>query len=179
MVALDEHTINFTGLKDGEHEFQFDLDKRFFEQTGDEDLEGGHLAAVVKLDKRGNLMVANIHLEGTVEVLCDHCNAPLSLPTIGDQRQIFQLNAEEDLDDDELVGLDAHAHSINLSHYFYECLRLALPARRLHPPGGCDPEVEAVLDKLRVDDIPAPDPRWEALKQLKTPEDPGVNTKRP
>lgn len=179
MVALDEHTINFTGLKDGEHEFRFDLDKRFFDRTGDEDLDGGTLAALVTLDKRGNLMVANIHLEGSVEVLCDHCNAPLSLSTSGDQRQIFQLNAEEDLDDDELVGLDAHAHSINLSHYFYECLRLALPARRLHPPGSCDPEVEAVLDKLRVDETPAPDPRWEALNQLKTPDEPGMNTKRP
>ena len=89
------------------------------------------------------------------------------MPVDGQQRQIFQLHGDTDLDDEELVTLDPKTHSIHLTHYLYECLRLALPARHVHEPGQCDPEVEAALGKLATEHEPAPDPRWEALKQLK------------
>lgn len=167
MEALQEHTISFTGLSDGEHEFRFELGDSFFSKASDEDLEGGSLVVDVKLVKSTHLLVTTMHVEGTVRVECARCASPLDLPVSSDQRQIFQLDAEEDLDDDELVGLDPGAHSINLSHYLYECIRLALPIRYVHPQGGCDPEVEATLQKLSVEHEPLPDPRWEALNKLK------------
>lgn len=174
MDALKEHTIPFSGLKDGEHEFRFELGADFFANAGDEDLEGGSLVADVKLVKSSTLLVTTMHIQGKVRVECARCASPLDLPIDGSQRQIFQLNAEEDLDDDELVGLEPGAHSINLSHYFYECIRLALPIRYVHPDGECDPEVEARLQQLAVEHEPSrnaagPDPRWEALKNLKNP----------
>jgi uncharacterized metal-binding protein YceD (DUF177 family) len=167
--ALKEHTIPFSGLKDGEHEFRFVLGQEFFTNTGDEDMEGGSVTAAVMLVKSPTLLVTTMHLVGTVQVQCDRCATPMEFPVDSEQRQIFQLNAEEDLDDDELVGLEPGAHSINLTHYFYECLRLALPIRHVHAPGACDPEVEAVLGKLAVEHEPVPDPRWEALRSLKQP----------
>lgn len=167
MEALKEHTISFTGLNDGEHDFRFELGGDFFTKASDEELEGGKLVVDVKLVKSSNLLVTNMHVEGTVRVECARCATPFDLPISGDQRQIFQLDAEEDLDDDELVGLEPGAHSINLSHYLYECIRLALPIRYVHPPGECDPEVEAKLKQLSVEHDPIPDPRWEALKNLK------------
>lgn len=167
MEALREHTIAFTGLKDGAHEFDFELGEAFFQAAHEEEFEGGQVAATVRLDKSSTLLVANIHLNGTVSVRCDHCNAPMDLPIAGDQRQIFQLHGEGDTDDDELVILGDRDHSINLTHYFFECLRLALPVRHVHPPGQCDPEVDAALSKLAIDHEPAPDPRWAALNQLK------------
>lgn len=167
MEALQEHTIPFTGLKDGQHEFHYELGKAFFEAAGEEEFEGGEVAVKVVLDKTPMLLVAHIHVEGPVQVVCDHCNTSMQLPLKGDQRQIFQLTGEDDVDDDELVMLDAKAHTINLTHYIYECLRLALPARHVHPTGQCDPEVDAVLGILAVEHEPVPDPRWDALKQLK------------
>lgn len=167
MDALKEHTIPFSGLKDGVHEFRFELAEAFFAGTQDEDLEGGLLEAIVTLTKSPSLLVAEMHIEGPVRMRCDRCAAPMELQVSADQRQIFQLNAEEDLDSDEVVGLPPGEHSINLTHYLYECLRLALPIRHVHPPGQCDPEVEAVLERLAVDQEPAPDPRWDALKNLK------------
>ena len=167
MEALQEHTIPFTGLKDGQHEFRFELGKPFFEAAGEEEFEGGEVAVKVVLDKTPLLLVTHIHVEGPVQVICDHCNTPMQLALKGDQRQIFQLHGEDDVDDDELVMLDPKAHTINLTHYIYECLRLAVPARHVHPAGQCDPEVDAVLGTLSVEHEPVPDPRWDALKQLK------------
>jgi len=165
---LKEHTIPFTGLKDGTHEFHFELGEPFFVAAGEEEFEGGDVKVVVKVDVSTTLLVTNIHVEGPVSVRCDHCNAPMDLVLTGHQRQIFQLHGEEQFDDDELVTLDASAHSINVTHYIYECLRLALPVRKVHPAGGCDPEVEQALGKLALEHDPVPDPRWDALKQLKT-----------
>lgn len=179
MEALQEHTIPFTGLKDGQHGFRFDLGDSFFSAAGEEEFEGGAVTVNVTLDKTPSLLVAHLHAAGTVSVRCDHCNAPMDLPLNGDQRQIFQLHGDPALDDDELVTLDPKAHSINLTHYLYECLRLALPARHVHPPGQCDPDVEAALGRLASEHEPAPDPRWAALQQLKNPDKVGMKQKRP
>lgn len=168
LEALQEHTIPFTGLKDGEHVFEFDLGAPFFEAAHEDEFEGGSVKTTVRMDKSATMLVVNMHLEGFVTVRCDHCNAPLDQRVNGDQRQIFQLHGDDSADDDELVTLDERAHSINLTHYFFECLRLSLPARHVHPEGGCDPDVDAALGRLALEHEPVPDPRWEVLKQLKT-----------
>ncbi|MBK7384078.1 MAG: DUF177 domain-containing protein [Flavobacteriales bacterium] len=170
MEALTEHTIPFTGLSDGPHEFRFELGTPFFEAAGEEEFEGGEVSVLVKLDKTPTMLVTHIHVEGPVQVLCDHCNTSMDLALSGDQRQIFQLFGEADVEDDELVVLDPRAHSFNLTHYIYECLRLSLPARHVHPEGQCDPEVEKVLEKLNPEHSAEwrTDPRWEVLQQLKT-----------
>lgn len=168
MEALADYTIAFTGLKDGQHRFEWVLGQDFFDAAQEEEFEGGKVAVVVTLDKTPTLLVTNIHAEGVVNTSCDHCAAPLELGLSGNQRQIFQLHGESATDDDELVTLDPKAHSINLTHYIYECLRLSLPARHIHPEGQCDPEVDAALQRHSVEHEPVPDPRWDALKNLKS-----------
>jgi uncharacterized protein len=166
LEPLHEHTIAFSGLKDGTHEFTFELGQTFFQATAEEAFAGGRVTASVRMDKSPAMLVVNMHVEGPVSVHCDRCDAPLEVVLHGDQRQIFKLSDDEDLDDDELVAIGSHAHDVNLTHYLYECVRLALPARNVHAPGQCDPEVEAVLARHIVDHEPAPDPRWDALKEL-------------
>lgn len=170
MEPLKDHSIEFTGLKDGLHEFRFVLGQPFFDATAEEEWQGGHVAMHVTLEKSSTLLVVDMTATGTVNVHCDRCDGPLDQAVKGEQRQIFSLSGGEPTDDDELVNLDEKAHSINLTHYFYECLRLALPIRHVHAAGQCDPEVEKVLNKLIVEHDPTPDPRWEILKDLQNKE---------
>lgn len=170
MEPLQDHTIAFTGLKDGEHAFQFVLGQPFFDASGEEEWQGGDVMVDVTLDKSTSLLVTHLKAHGVVKMHCDRCDGPLDFKVQGDQRQIFSLTGGEQTDDDELVSLDDHAHSINLTHYIYECLRLAIPIRHVHAPGQCDPEVEKVLNKMIVEHEPIPDPRWEVLKELKNEE---------
>lgn len=167
MEAMSEHTIPFSGLKDGLHEFDFALGAPFFKATGVEEYEGGKVKAHVELDKSEHLLVTKIHLNGHVVVACDHCNAPMQQKVKGDQRQIFKTTDEPDIEDEELVGLGPKAHEINLTHYFFECLTLHMPIRHVHPKGKCDPEVDGAFEKIKVEHEPVPDPRWDALKVLK------------
>jgi uncharacterized protein len=168
MEALPEHTIQFSGLKDGSHTFEFTLGTPFFHATGMEEYElGGNVKAKVDLDKSEYLLVANIHVDGYVTMPCDHCNARMDQPVSGDQRQIFKLTDEQGIDDEELVALDVHAHEVNLTHYLFECISLHMPIRHVHPEGQCDPEVDQAFQRIKVDHDPEPDPRWDALKALK------------
>ena len=170
MDPLKDHTIEFTGLKDGQHEFQFVLEQPFFDASGEEEWQGGNVKVDVTLDKSTSLLVAHMEAAGEVKMHCDRCDGPLDFHVEGEQRQIFSLTGGEDTDDDELVSLDDRAHSINLTHYIYECLRLAIPIRHVHAEGQCDPEVEQVLRKLIVEHEPTPDPRWAVLKDLQNKE---------
>ena len=49
MDPLKEHTIAFSGLKDGEHTFTYKLGKEFFDAAGVEDFEGGDVAVKVSM----------------------------------------------------------------------------------------------------------------------------------
>lgn len=167
MEALPEHTILFSGLKDGAHGFDFVLGPAFFTATGVEEFLGGKAEVHVELEKSSHLLVTQIHVDGHIDMLCDHCNAPMQQPINGDQRQIFKLSQENETDDDELVSIDPNAHEINLTHYIFECISLQLPIRHIHPAGECDPEVAGALEKIQVHQEPVPDPRWAVLDQLK------------
>lgn len=167
MEALSEHTIVFSGLKDGTHDFDFVLGAEFFAASGVEEFLGGQVMAHVTLDKSATLLVTNIHVDGTIDMLCDHCNAPMKQGVKGDQRQIFKLTGEDDLGDDELVGVDPNANEINVTHYLFECISLHLPIRHVHAAGQCDPEVDSALKKIQVEHEPVPDPRWQVLNDLK------------
>lgn len=163
--TLPEHIITISGLKDGHHDFPFELGPDFFQACGREDFLGGQVHVDVQLEKNNHLVVTRLHVDGHVDMLCDRCNAPMHQPVQGDQRQIFKLTGEEESDDVELVNLDPDTTEINLSHYFYECISLHLPIRHVHPQGECDPAVMAVLEKIQVNH--EPDPRWAALDNLK------------
>lgn len=167
MDALPAYTIAFNGLKDGPHEFTFMLDRAFFAATGLEEFLDGTGTVKVVLDKSTHLLVANIHVDARIHMLCDHCNTPMWQPVKGDQRQIFKLTGENETDDDELVSIDPNAHEVNLTHYIFECISLHLPIRHVHPKGECDPEVEGALAKVQVHHDTEPDPRWSALDKLK------------
>jgi uncharacterized protein len=170
MEEIKEHTIAFQGLKDGRHQFKYELEEVFLKATGVEDFLGGKILAVVDVDKNSHLLDVRIHLDGNIRMLCDHCNAPMDQAVLGDQRQIFKLSGEDVGEDDELVAISPDADSINLTHYFFECLSLHLPIRHVHPAGKCDPEVEHALDRVLIHPEPAPDPRWAGLQALKNKE---------
>lgn len=169
MKTQSEHIIDFAGLKDGQHMWSWEVGDAFFKEQGEQEFEHGKVGVSVTMDKSAHMLVVNIRTVGAVELACDHCNGLLDFPLEGSQRQIFQLNSAEEFDDEEMTSLDAAVHTIDLGPYIHECINLALPIRRVHTAGECDPEVDSALANYGPghEEAHDPDPRWDALRKLK------------
>ncbi len=127
---MDEiFVIQLNGLPDGKQRFHRDLGKEFFASFGNSDILDAKVSVDVELEKSGDCIGFNVSLDGTLTVPCDRCLAPLEMEV----RDTFDIELKaEDLQDKEEYDLSQDV-------YDYSCL--ALPLRRVHADGKCDPEV--------------------------------------
>lgn len=167
MFELPEHSIAFEGLKEGLHHFEFELEQSFFEEVSNEELNGGAVHVNLALDRRTSMLVADLELNGSIDTMCDRCNAPVSLPVKGELRQVYKLANAEVYDDDDVIAVSTNTHEINLSSAMYECLLLSVPARKVHSDGDCDQEIISLLN-AGVEENPDNDndPRWNVLREI-------------
>lgn len=176
MDPLKEYLIPFYGLKDGNHSYAYELKQSFFETFPHSEITEANIVAKIELMKRPDMLTLDFVLEGTAKLICDRCGEEYDQVIEGDRQLVVNLNADHYDDEDDLVALPASTHEINIAQWLYEFVTLLIPARRVHhdkPDGspGCDPEMLARLDELRVhieeDKKEEKDPRWDALKNLK------------
>ena len=163
--------IPFVGLKLGLHEFEFDIDKSFFESLPYSLIEDGRLTAYLELEKKETMLIANIEVIGFIFTTCDRCTEPLSQEIDG-EFTLYYTFGEEESEDENLIVLAPESYQIDISQPLYELISLSLPALLVHEPDECNEEMVALLAKYQQ---PAPsskpdqddiDPRWSALKNL-------------
>jgi uncharacterized metal-binding protein YceD (DUF177 family) len=77
--------------------------------------------------------------------------------------------------DDNIWQLHEKAYELDLTHFLYETIELALPTQLIHPDDEngnptCNPEMLQKLAELAPKEeqqTTETDPRWDALKNLK------------
>ena len=57
LKPLKQFSIPFTGLKIGKHQFEFEIDKSFFDAFEYSLVKEGHLKAAVELDKQETMLI--------------------------------------------------------------------------------------------------------------------------
>ena len=118
-----EYTIRFSGLKDGKHDFSFQLTDSFFEQLDYSIIEGGNLDAEVELDKSPNMLELLFKIKGSVRVMCDRCTDYFNLDVEGSEGLIYKFS-DAPVDDD-LSPPAGRCHWIPPRRHrvdeFYEC----------------------------------------------------------
>ena len=171
--------IRISGIELGKHCFSIDCDKEFFELAGIEQLLDGRLVLRVEMEKSEKMVDFQCHFEGEVVAECDRCLTPVTLPMNFDERLIVKLVSEnyrsEEEQEDDIWMMDENTYEIDLFHFVYECIVLALPIRIVHEDDAdgtptCDPEVMRRLDEMNTENIDneqETDPRWDALKNIK------------
>jgi uncharacterized metal-binding protein YceD (DUF177 family) len=165
---LDQYSVSFTGLSLGRHAFTFEVDNKFFACFEHSEITEGKLTIGVELEKSSTMLEFFFHIEGSVNVPCDVCTEDFDLAVDGDEKLIVKFGEEEYDNTDDIVILSPGEHEINLAQQIYEFINLAIPARRVHPEGECDPEMLARIEKYRVkNDEDDSDPRWDMLKNIK------------
>ncbi len=164
-------TIGISGLKEGRHTFDFEIDNKFFENFEESEIKEGSLLATVELEKRSTHIDLLIGIKGNVKVCCDRCLEMFYHPVECQNRLLVKLGKGIGEDDPDIISLTADEHELDLQQHFYEYIQLALPIRKVHPDGPdgkstCDPEMLRKLSELIVEEEIENDPRWDELKKL-------------
>lgn len=165
MKRLNEFLIPFVGLKEGKHQFDFQIDKKFFDAFEFDEYEDASIAVTVILEKKITLMQLHFSCKGAVTVPSDATGEDIDLPIEGQFNIIVKFGQEFDDSHDEILILPQEAYQLDLKQYIYELIVLSVPLRRVMPD---ESELESEEEYLEEEknyeqDV---DPRWDQLKKL-------------
>jgi len=177
MKNLKAYDIQFSGLKLGEHQFDFEIDEKFFAHYDYKEFEKAELKADVLFNKKENRLELNISLSGRVWLYCDISNEPFWFPLEAESHLIVKFGDEFDDSLDELLIIPHGDHKVNIAQYLYEIAVLAKPLKVVHPQvesGEMDYEAKKhLVNAIPEEDVEEEqeqdeniDPRWDKLKDL-------------
>jgi uncharacterized metal-binding protein YceD (DUF177 family) len=164
-------TIPISGLKEGRHCYDFEINKKFFDQFEESEIKEGSLTAVVEAEKLTTHIDLTFRIEGSVNISCDRCLGVFRQAVSCENRLLVNFGRVSDDNDPDIITLPADENELDLRQYLYEYIILALPIQRVHPAdksgkSACDPEMLKKLREHIADDEKIYDPRWDGLKKL-------------
>lgn len=176
MKNLKEYLIPFAGLKIGKHQFEYQVDKTFFELFDFHEYNDVAIMVEVILEKKSTMLELHFKHKGTINVPCDVTNEDFDLPVKGKLNLIVKFGEAFNNENEELLILPHGEFQVDVSQYIYESIVLSVPFKRVHPgvkEGTLNTEAIDKLESLapkeqkenKEEDI---DPRWAALKKLLT-----------
>ena len=170
--------IPFVGLKQGIHQFNYDLDAAFFIERGAQDFSDATANIKLSLEKNTGFMLLKFEVGGKAEVTCDRCGNPLKMDLWDEFKMLVKLvdnpdemNAqEEDPDVFYLARTESH---LDIGDWMYEFVMLSVPMQRMcsiETMGGpqCNNEVLEKLKEMEAKHIDHnANALWEGLQKFK------------
>lgn len=177
MKPFKEYDIQFVGLKLGKHHFDYQIDKKFFEDFEFDEFNDVDVKVDLVFEKKSTLLELDFTASGIVNVNCDTTIEPYD-QAIEDDFNLVVNFGEEYNDEDENILIIPHGEfEINVAQYIYELIILAMPIKRIHPgieDGTLKSEILTKLEELSPKNLEEQkeseeiDPRWNTLKKLLT-----------
>jgi len=178
MKKLNEFLIPFVGLKLGKHQFEYQINKTFFDHFEYDEFESADIKVNLVLEKKSLMLELFFKHKGSVHVPCDVTGEMFDLPIKGNLKVVVQFGDEFNNENEELLILPHGEHQVDISQYIYEMIALSVPLKRVHPGIKDGTLQSATLDKLNelkvteveeeIEEEKEIDPRWDKLKQLLT-----------
>ena len=137
MTDQQSHIVTLDSLNLGEHVFDFQLNNDYFSTIEDSEVLGGEAQVHAQLNLRERDFDLTVEVQGQVQVTCDRC--------------LDAMDVEVDAYEDEW-DWDEEPKKVDLSWLAYELIVVNLPLVHSHQDGGCNPEMDALLqDHLCTD----------------------------
>ena len=172
MKELKEYNIQFVGLKEGEHTFNYTIDNKFFESFNFEEFESSKVEVTLKFIKKSRLFELIFEADGYVEVPCDITNELYKQEVDASMPIVVKFGEEYNDDNEEILIIPHEAYELNVAQFIYELVVLGVPTKRVHPKvldGTMESETLTKLKELEVKEEKKEeniDPRWDKLKSL-------------
>lgn len=172
MDKVKNYDIIFSGLKNGIHEFEFEIKEAFFTLFDtDQEFEKPDLKVIVKLEKHSTFMELWVNIYGKVELTCDISNENFDYEIKNESKYLVKFGEEFDYSHEEILIIPRDSYYFNIAQIIYENIALSIPMKKLSP--NLSDEDLAIIDKYspkekdEVEEEELGDPRWEALRKLK------------
>ncbi|MBL7726715.1 MAG: DUF177 domain-containing protein [Dinghuibacter sp.] len=172
-----EFEIAFVGLKPGVHEYDYEINDKFFEAYQQQDFSNCRAKVKVLLDKHPSFMVLKFEVGGSIEVVCDRCGNNLPLQLWDEFNIVVKLtdqpdsmnNDEEDPDVYYIARTESHLH---LQDWIYEFINLSIPMQKMcseSEMGGphCNLKALEMLKNMNIENNPSDTGIWKGLDKLK------------
>lgn len=171
MNPLSEYIIPITGIKNGLHQFDYDVDINFLHYYEFKDLLDFNGQVHINMYKNNRIFDVEISINGTILSECDRCTDEITLGVNFVHHLVFKLeDSVANNNDEDIIFLSESATEIDMAPYVYEAIVFSLPMRRIHPNDSngnsmCNKEMINHLNQYLIQE-PASDPRWDTLKKL-------------
>ena len=174
MAGLVKYNIAFKGLAQGAHEFDYQVDRRFFDYFAGGIAEDGDVSVKVKLEKQSSFLALQFHVKGVVKIQCDRCLDLFDQPVEGENSLYVKYGEENFEDGDDVIWVAPSEHQLNVGKMIYDFIILSIPIRQVHPDDEegnslCNSKMLEKLDDLSVDPTQSEektDSRWDDLRKL-------------
>jgi len=170
----NKYIIDFLGLSDGKHKFNFSIDKSFLDIYQNTEINDLTISIETELEKTSRNLIFNFKINGKLNLQCDRCLDNFDLPIKYKTKLYVNFGKETsnltDVDDTMILGKSES--SIDLSKHFYDYIILQVPMKKVHPENEegestCNIKMlEHIENTENNDDTKSIDPRWEKLKSL-------------
>ena len=155
-----EYDIAFVGLKPGLHEYQYEVDDKFFQEYKLADFSNCRARIKLTLEKNTSFMMLKFEVGGIVDVVCDRCGNSLGMDLWDEFNMVVKLvenpdemNATEE--DPDIYYLSRTESHLRIADWIFEFVTLSIPMQR----------------SCKEEEIAGPQCNKEVLEMLKKMED--------
>lgn len=167
MSNVNKYIIPYSGLKEGNHSFDFSIDKGFFESFEEMGFEDVSASVKVEMQKLSTMLILDFFMEGEINTFCDRCGDDLILP-IQSENRLYVKYGDGQSDDEDVLILPQSEYQLDISNSINEYFLVSIPSRKTHDKGQCNEEVIKKLNELapKQDADSDTNPIWDKLKKL-------------
>jgi len=170
MESLNAYSISLGGLKDGVHQFDYQIDSDFFKHFPDSLIKDGSFKIHLDFDRRPDMIELLFDFQGSINTTCDRCLEAMNLPFDGQERLLVKFS-DDFREEAEVVYIPQDAQKLNVAKYIYEFVCLAIPLIKTHDLAtdtSCDTKMLSYLESEEKEaKIPKDNPIWDNLKNIK------------
>ena len=105
MEVAQGYSIAFKGLKNGHHDFRFEVGKPLFDAFGNTEIRDCACEVSVGLERAETLLALDVRITGHVVVACDRCLEDCRIPVDFEGRLMVRFSEEEHEYDGEVLWL--------------------------------------------------------------------------
>ena len=178
--ALSAYDLPLDALKEGDHEFAYELDDAFFAAYESPLVAGGRFDVRIEVVRVGNQFSLDLDVAGSASVTCDRCLGAFPLRLAVSDELVIKFDAGAARESEDVIFLPFGTERFDAAKAILDAIGLALPMKVTHDDAdlNCDPSVTQFLVAEATDGAEAPteadpteipeDSPWSALRGLRT-----------